>query len=140
MYLLDTNVISELRRVKPHGAVVAWVNSLDDKDIYISAVTLGEIQAGIEITREQDPDKALEIEQWLNLVSATYNVLPMDGAVFRVWAKLMHKTSETLYEGAMIAATAQVNHLIVATRNIADFKTFGIGLLNPFDMGSNESV
>ncbi len=140
MYLLDTNVISELRRVKPHGAVVAWVDSLDDKDIYISAVTLGEIQAGIEITREQDPDKALEIEQWLNLVSASYNVLPMDGAVFRVWAKLMHKTSETLYEDAMIAATAQVNHLIVATRNIADFKTFGIGLLNPFDVGSNESV
>jgi predicted nucleic acid-binding protein len=140
MYLLDTNVISELRRVKPHGAVVAWVDSLDDKEIYISAVTLGEIQAGIELTREQDPDKALEIEQWLNLVSATYNVLPMDGAVFRVWAKLMHKTSETLYEDAMIAATAQVNHLIVATRNVADFKAFGIGLLNPFDVDSHESV
>jgi len=140
MYLLDINVISELRRVKPHGAVVAWVDSLDDKEIYISAVTLGEIQAGIEITREQGPDKALEIEQWLNLVSATYNVLPMDGAVFRVWAKLMHKTSDTLYEDAMIAATARVNHLIVATRNVADFKTFGIGLLNPFDVDSNQPV
>ena len=140
MYLLDTNVISELRRVKPHGAVLAWLDSLDDKEIYISAVTLGEIQAGIEITREQDPDKAAEIERWLNLVSATWNVLPMDGAVFRVWAKLMHKTSDTLYEDAMIAATAQVNHLIVATRNIADFKSFGIELLNPFEVGSKESV
>lgn len=137
MYLLDTNVISELRRQKPHGAVVAWVEAIEDKDLYVSAVTLGEIQAGIEITREQDPEKALQIEQWLNLVALTYNVLPMDGEVFRAWARLMHRTSETLYEDAMIAATAQVNKLTVVTRNVADFQSFGVKLLNPFDAGPN---
>ncbi len=133
MYLLDTNVISELRRIKPHGAVVAWIQSIEDKDLYLSAVTIGEIQAGIEITREQDAIKAMQIEQWLDLVADSYNVLSMDSSVFRAWAKLMHRTSETLYEDAMIAATAKVHHLTVVTRNVADFKGFGVKLLNPFD-------
>lgn len=133
MYLLDTNIISELRKPKPHGAVVAWVQSIDDKDLYLSAVTIGEIQAGIEITREQDAAKARQIEQWLDLVAATYNVLPMDATVFRTWARLVHRTSDTLYEDAMMAATAKVHHLSVATRNIADFQGFGVKLVNPFE-------
>ena len=133
MYLLDTNIISELRKFKPHGAVVTWVKSIEDKDLYLSAVTVGEIQAGIEITREQDESKALQIEQWLDQVADTYNVLAMDSTVFRQWAKLMHRTSDKLYEDAMIAATAKVHHLTVVTRNVADFKSFGVKLLNPFD-------
>jgi len=135
MYLLDTNVISELRRNKPHGAVVAWLESVNDKDLHLSAVSIGEIQAGIEITREQDTDKAAQIEQWLKQVAATYNVLAMDAEIFRVWAKLMHRTSETLYEDAMIAATALCHDLTVVTRNIADFRDFGVKLLNPFEFG-----
>jgi predicted nucleic acid-binding protein len=133
MYLLDTNIISELRRSKPHGAVLAWIKSVEDKDLYISAVTIGEIQAGIEITREQDHQKALQIEQWLDLVADSYNVLSMDTAIFRAWAKLMHSASDTLYEDAMIAATARIHHLTVVTRNITDFKNFGVKLFNPFD-------
>ena len=133
MYLLDTNVISELRKPKPHGAVVAWVQSIEDKDLFLSAVTIGEIQAGIEITREQDTAKAHQIEQWLDLVANSYNVLPMTADIFRTWAKLMHRTSDTLYEDAMIAATAKQHNLIVVTRNIADFKGFEVKLLNPFD-------
>lgn len=62
MYLLDTNVVSELRKPRPHGAVVAWLRSVDDANLHLSTVTLGEIQAGIELTREQDPQKAVEIE------------------------------------------------------------------------------
>ena len=64
-----------------------------------SAVTLGEIQAGIELTREQNPTKAAEIEAWLELLAGAYNVLPMDAATFRVWARLMHRKSDAIYEG-----------------------------------------
>ncbi|MFG6443097.1 type II toxin-antitoxin system VapC family toxin [Roseateles sp. LKC17W] len=131
-YLLDTNVVSELRRQRPHGGVVAWLESLDDAQLHLSAVTLGEIQAGIEMTREQDPDKAREIEGWLEQVSGSYNVLPMDASTFRAWARLMHRKSDTLYEDAMIAATAQVHGLTVATRNVSDFNALGLEVFNPF--------
>ena len=132
MYLLDTNVISELRKPKPHGAVLAWLKSVDDSELHLSAVTLGEIQAGIELTRDQDAAKAAEIQAWVDLTASAYNVLPMDGAAFRAWARLMHGKSDTLYEDAMIAATAQVHRLTVVTRNTADFKPFGVEVLNPF--------
>lgn len=132
MYLLDTNVISELRKPKPHGAVVAWLSAVDDIHLFLSAVTIAEIQAGIEITRDQDPAKAAEIEAWLELVAGSYNVLPMDATTFRAWAKLMHRRSNTVYEDAMIAATAQVHNLTVVTRNVADFKPLGVAVLDPF--------
>ncbi len=64
MYLLDTNVVSELRRPRPHGAVLAWLRNVSDSEIHLSAVTIGELQAGIEITREQDLAKAIEIENF----------------------------------------------------------------------------
>ena len=133
MYLLDTNVISELRRPKPHGAVLAWLQSVADSDLHISAVSLGEIQAGIELTRDQDAAKAAEIEAWADLMAGSYNVLPMDAATFRLWAKLMHRRSDTLYEDAMIAATAIRHQLKVVTRNVPDFADFGVELLNPFE-------
>ena len=132
MYLLDTNVISELRKPRPHGAVVAWLRSRDDAELYISAVTLGEIQAGIEITREQDVPKASEIEAWADQVAAAWNVLPMDAKTFRAWAKLMHRRSHALIEDAMIAATARVHGLQVVTRNVKDFKAFGVPVFNPY--------
>ena len=131
-YLLDTNVVSELRKPRPHGGVVAWLESVDDAQLYLSAVTLGEIQAGIELTREQDPEKAQAIEAWLELVAGAYNVLPMDAATFRAWARLMHRKSDTLYEDAMIAATAKVHGLTVATRNVSDFNALGAEVFNPF--------
>lgn len=132
MYLLDTNVVSELRKPKPHGAVLAWFSGLEDLQLHLSAVTIGEIQVGIELTREQDEAKAAEIEAWLEMVAASYNVLPMDAATFRVWAHLMHRKSDTVYEDAMIAATAKLHGLTVVTRNVADFKSFAVPLLNPF--------
>jgi toxin FitB len=132
MYLLDTNVVSEFRRPRPHGAVLAWLSAVDDADLNISAVTLGEIQAGIELTREQDADKAASIEFWADQVADTYNVLPMTAEVFRLWAKLMHKQSDTVSEDAMIAATAIAHKLTVVTRNVNDFERFGVKIINPF--------
>lgn len=135
MYLLDTNVVSELRKPRPHGGVLAWLESVDDARLFLSAVTLAEIQAGVELTREQDAKKAAEIEAWLQLVASSYNVLPMDAAAFRTWAKLMHRKSDTLYEDALIAATAQVHGLTIVTRNVADFKALGFEVFNPFVVG-----
>ena len=102
-------------------------------------MTIGEIQAGVELTREQDPAKAAEIEQWLVQVSCTYNILPMDGAATRCWARLMHRQSDTLYEDAMIAAIARVHQLTVVTRNVADFSRFGVELINPFTARGREA-
>lgn len=133
MYLLDTNVVSELRRTRPHGAVIAWLDRVRDDDLHLSAVTIGEIQAGIEITREQDPAKAAEIEAWLDKVSETFNVLPVDARIYRQWAKLMHRRTDSLTEDALIASTAQVHGLVVVTRNVKDFARFGVRTLNPFE-------
>jgi hypothetical protein len=133
MYLLDTNIISELRRPKPHGAVLQWYKNIAEEDLFISAVTIGEIQAGIELTRTQDKKKAEILEQWLQSISNLHNVLPMTGLTFRLWAKLMHSQTNTVREDAMIAATAIEKDLIVVTRNTKDFKRFKLRLLNPFE-------
>jgi toxin FitB len=132
VFLLDTNVISELRRVRPHGAVLAWLRAIPDSELHLSAVTIGELQAGVEITREQDVAKADEIEAWVERVAATYNVLPMDARAFRRWARLMHRRTDALIEDAMIAATAQVHNLTVVTRNLRDFDQLGVATFNPF--------
>jgi len=132
MFILDTNVVSELRRARPNRAVLDWLNDVPADQLYLSAVTIGEIQAGIELTREQDPSKAEELEAWLDRVLAAYNILPLDAASFRAWAKLMHRQSDTLIQDAMIAASATVHRLAVVTRNVRDFDRLGMRTLNPF--------
>ena len=132
MYLLDTNIVSELRKRKPHGAVVAWLEGVANDQIYISAVTLGELQAGIELTRRQDSARAREIELWLIEVASTHQVLPMDGEAFREWARLMHRRPRQILEDAMLAATARLHGLTLVTRNTRDFQGRGVPLLNPF--------
>jgi predicted nucleic acid-binding protein len=131
-FLLDTNVVSELRKPKPHGAVLAWLTQVRDEQLFLSAVTLGELQTGIERTREQDAKKAQEIESWVEQLAGSIQVLPMDAPCFREWARVMNGKSDTLVEDAMIAATARVHGLTVATRNEPDFAALGVALFNPF--------
>lgn len=83
--------------------------------------------------REQDPAKAAEIERWIDQVEQTWNVLPIDGRAFRVWAKLMHRRQEELLPDALIAATAIVHNFILVTRNVHHFTPFEVRILNPFE-------
>ena len=133
MFLLDTNIVSESRKPKPHGGVMAWLAAQESATLHISAMTIGELQRGIELTRVQDATRAGEIETWLEQVIYSGQVLPMDAAVCREWARLMHGRSNTLAEDAFIAATAIVHRLTVATRNVRDFKALGVKTLNPFE-------
>jgi hypothetical protein len=131
-FLLDTNVVSELRKPRPHGAVLSWISELQADQIYLSAVTIGELQTGVQLTRRQNPEKADEIELWVDQLAESSQVLPMDASCFREWARLMNGKTEHLLEDAMIAATARIHNLTVATRNEKDFKPLGVRVLDPF--------
>ena len=137
-YLLDTNIVSEFRKPRPHGTVTAWRRSIPSHQLAIPAVVLAEAQAGAEITRKQDPAKAAELESWIEGLMISYTILPADGAIFREWARLMHGVSADHSADAMIAATARVLRLIVATRNVKDFKPFRVEVFNPFGYGREE--
>lgn len=132
MYLLDTNVVSELRRPRPHGAVVSWLREIDDERLFTSAMTIFELQKGAELTRRGEPARAAAIERWIDQIVETYRVLPVDAPVARLGAKLVHGRSPDLQEDAMIAATALVHNLTVVTRNIRDFAHFDVPTLDPF--------
>jgi predicted nucleic acid-binding protein len=95
-------------------------------------MTVGEIGTGIEVTRDQDPVKAKEIETWLATMLAEFEVLALDAPVMRLWARLMHNKSDDLYEDALIAATALVHGLTIVTRNTRDFDGFGAEVMSPF--------
>ncbi|MGA9510384.1 MAG: type II toxin-antitoxin system VapC family toxin [Candidatus Sulfotelmatobacter sp.] len=131
-YLLDTNIISEIHKPKPHGAVLAWFAALRDEQVCLSAVTLYELQDGIERTRKQDPEKARAIEVWVDEVEHSTEVLPMDGRCFREAARMMARKQEDLFYDVMIAATARLYKLIVATRNEKDFRSLRVEIINPF--------
>jgi len=132
MYLLDTNVVSETRRSKPHGAVMSWLSALGENEASICAVTIGEIQAGIEKARTHDSTRAAELDAWLSDIEASYAVLSVDAAAFRMWGRLMHGKSPTLAMDAIIAAVALTRGLVVATRNVRDFAGLGVEVVDPF--------
>jgi predicted nucleic acid-binding protein len=132
MYLLDTNIISELRRPRPHAGLIAWLSGIAPDQVFISAVTLGELQAGVEKVRQQDPGRAEIIESWIGSVAVSHNVLPMDGDAFRCWARLMHAKPADLIADAMIGATAAAHNLTVVRRNLRDFERLGVPAFDPF--------
>jgi predicted nucleic acid-binding protein len=138
MFLLDTSVISELRKNKPHGAVLAWFDTVRVPDISIPASVIGELQEGVELTRRQNPQKALEIERWIDRIMLTYAVVSIDGETIREWVRLMVGKSPNLSEDVMIAATARLHRSTVVTRNVADFADLGVKVFNPFATESGE--
>ncbi len=132
MHLLDTNVVSELRRARPHGGVVAWLAGVPKLSLYIASITFGELQFGVENARRSDPARAAELELWVDDLMAAAQVIAPDANVFRRWAKLMRSRQMHPYEDALIAATALHHGLTVVTRNVKHFEQFGVPLLNPF--------
>jgi|ERR1035438_7898147 predicted nucleic acid-binding protein len=132
-FLLDTNVVSEFRKPRPHGAVTAWRRSVPVHQLAIPAVVLAEAQAGAEIARIQNPAKAAELEAWIESLMVYYTIVPADGTIFREWSRLMHGASSDRSADAMIAATARVLRLTVVTRNVKDFEPFQVEILNPFN-------
>lgn len=132
MFLLDTNVVSELRKHKPHGGLLAWLDQAPENGRYLTAVTIGEIQKGIQVTHGLDAPKAEDIQSWLDGPATWFPVLPADATVFRQWARLTQGRPGHPIEDGLMAATALVHRLTVVTRNTKDFKALGAALINPF--------
>jgi len=130
--LLDTNIVSETRKPLPHPAVLAWIRGVEKNSMFLAAVTLGELQKGVELTRRQDVPKAEEIGAWIDLLASGCEVIPAGEHIFREWAQLMKGRSCPKWEDGLIAATARVHRLIVVTRNVRDFEGFGVEIVNPF--------
>lgn len=133
-YLLDTNVISELRkgeRADPN--VIAWFADLADEEVFLSVLTIGEIRRGIESVRRRDPDSAAALDRWLALLSEAHadRILPIDQAIAEEWGRMNVPDPLAVVDG-LLAATARVLGLTLVTRNVADIEGTGVELLDPF--------
>ena len=136
MFLLDTNVVSELRKAQADPAVVAWARSVPAYKLYISAITLLEIETGILRLERRDPEQAAPLRNWLEVhVMSAFagRVLSVDGAVARRCARL-HVPDRSNECDALIAATALVHDMTVVTRNTRDFAFSGAPVLNPWEL------
>lgn len=133
-YLLDTNVISELRkgdRADPN--VLAWFRGLADEEIYLSVLTIGEVRRGIESVRRRDPDSAMALDSWLARLSEDHRdrILSIDRAISEEWGRMSVPDPLPVIDG-LLAATAKVKGLTFATRNVADVERAGVEILDPF--------
>ena len=133
-YLLDTNVISELRKGdRADPGVTSWFGGLADEEIFLSVLTLGEIRRGIENIRRRDPRAAGALESWLGRISEMHRdrVLPLDRSVAEEWGR-MNVPDPLPVIDSLLAATAKVTGLTLATRNTADIARTGVALVDPF--------
>jgi len=137
MYLLDTNVVSELRKVRAGKAdrhVAAWADSVDATDLYLSAITILELETGILLAERRDPAQGAIFRAWLDahvLPAFTGRILVVDTAVAQRSARLQVPDPRPLRDG-LIAATALVHGMTIVTRNVADFEPTGVAVLNPW--------
>jgi len=133
-YLIDTNVISEVRkgaRCNPH--VAGWYETIDDASIYLSVLVLGEIRRGIERARAKDPTRARALESWLAAITKSFTdrILPVDQTVADEWGRMSAKRPVSTVD-ALLAATAKVHRMTLVTRNISDVADLGAEILDPF--------
>ncbi len=134
-YLIDTNIISEVRKgPRCDPRVAAWYTSLDDEDIYLSVLVLGEIRKGIERARPNHPSDARTLEEWLHTVMNSFaeRILPVDQSVADEWGRISAKRATSTVD-VLLAATAKVHRMTLATRNVADVADLGADVFNPFD-------
>ncbi len=133
-FLIDTNVISEVRKgTRCDPNVAAWYSSIKDSDLYLSALILGEIRKGIELARPRDPAKAEALQGWLDAVVEAFadRVIPVDRFVSDAWGRMSAMRPIPVIDG-LLAATAKVHDLTLVTRNDADVAGLGVRVLNPF--------
>ena len=134
-YLIDTNIISEVRKgERCDGHVAAWFASIDDEDIFLSVLVVGEIRKGIERARRTDPAQARALEKWLSTLKQPYaeRILPIDQMVADEWGS-MSAIRPLPTVDALLAATARIYRMTLATRNVADVAGLGADVLNPFE-------
>lgn len=140
-YLLDTNVVSELRKRAPDPHVVAWYGSVTSAELFLSVLTLGEIRLGIERRRRTDKAQADLLEQWLRGLQAAYDdhIIGVDADAAQEWGRLSVPDPLPVIDG-LLAASARLRGWTLVTRNVADFRRCGVTLLNPFDPGRRRSL
>lgn len=134
-YLLDTNIISEVRKgAKCDANVAAWYALIDDADIYLSVLVLGELRKGVERARPNDPAQARVLEKWLDTVVGSFadRILPVDQGVADEWGRMSAKRPVSTVD-ALLAATAKVHGMTLATRNVSDVADLGADFVNPFE-------
>lgn len=139
-YLIDTNVISELRKgERADPAVTSWFEDLADEEVFLSVLTLGEIRKGIESIRRRDSQAAKALESWLGRVSEAHRdrVLPIDRSIAEEWGRLNVPDPLPVVDG-LLAATAKVTGLTLATRDTDDIARSGVGFVDPFSSSRDE--
>lgn len=133
MILIDTVVLSELRKTRPHSGVVNFLTRHKADALFISVMTVGEIEAGIARQRSKNPEFAAELEQWLIVLEQQFSnsILPVTPAIAKLWGRLCVQTGNKGVDN-LIAATALAHNLTIATRNTKHFDPTGARVIDPF--------